>query len=47
MTAGNILLQAFFLKFWPYVVFVFKSGFQLRVGYDGVQMTLSYIISDT
>ena len=26
---------AFFLKFWPYVWLVFKSGFKSRAGYDG------------
>ena len=28
---------AFFLKFWPYVWLVFKSGFQSRAGYSGAR----------
>ena len=29
--------EFFFLKFWPYVWLVFKSGLKSRAGYDGAR----------
>ena len=31
---------AFFVKFWPYVWLVFKSGFKSRAGYNGARTVL-------
>ena len=36
----NIYLRIFLVKFWPYVLLVFKSGLYSRVGYDGVRTVL-------
>ena len=41
-TSKTFFQGAFFLKFWPYVWLVFKSGFKSRAGYDGARtVTLS------
>ena len=34
----NVFQGTFFLKFWPYVWLVFKSGFKSRAGYDGAHI---------
>jgi len=39
----NVFRGAFFLKFWPYVWLVFKSGFKSRAGYDGTRSMLQCV----
>ena len=40
LKAKKFFIERFFVKFWPYVWLVLKSGFKSRAGYSGARMVL-------